>query len=235
MRRLGLLVLDSLFILAWLGFSTIILWIVSSFIYGLTAVTTEWEVLGGYGRQIFWLTAVLWIGLTGLTLVDCYGNSRFDDFKSNLWTRAVLTEFFVVGPTAYYIGSFRRRVLPKVDGSSLLLLKRNRMFFDGLYFLSFWGSITLFATAFAMVVFAYSFESFQLLATLTLLLVPLTTIPTLMLSTVFLLDAVERPRDAWENVNFLKLLNPWSWVFGIRKYYLQVLRPELVAGGARKV
>lgn len=227
MRRIGVIVLDLLFISAWLGLATVVIWIVGSFVYGLNIGPTEWKVLGGYGKQIFWLTVVLWIGLTGLMLLECYGNSRFDDFKSNLWTRILLTNLLVDGPTAYYIGSFRVRALGEDRGSTLSLLKKSRASLDVLYFLSFWGFIALFAAGLALVVFAYSVESFQILAVLIAVLIPLSVIPTFMLTAISLLDAVERPREFWEKENLLKYLNPWSWVFGIRKYYLQILRPEL--------
>ncbi|MDA2925487.1 hypothetical protein MYX65_12715 [Acidobacteria bacterium AH-259-L09] len=229
MRKIAIFVLDLIFMFAWLALITIIIVIASSFAHGLSALTAEWELLGGFGKRIFWSTVVSWTALTGLMLLHCYGNTRFDDFKSNLWTRILLIHFFVVGPTVYYIGSFRVAALSKSESSTHFVLKKMRLFIDGLYYLSFWGSISLFASVVATLVFSSSVESFTFLATLSLLLIPLSGIPTIMLMTILLLDAVERPKEHWERINFLRFLNPWAWAFGVRKYYLGVLRPDLLA------
>ena len=202
---------------------------VSSFLQGFTGGTPQRELVTGYGKQILWSTAALWIGLTSSMLVSCYGNARFDDFRSNLWTRFLLTNLFIVGPTAYYVGSFRQRTLRKIQNSGQLQLKKHRAFLDVLYFLSFWGSIAFFVcSGLAFVSFGYSVEIFTMLVTLSLLLVPICAISTMVLLVILIIDAVERPKEQWEAANFLKLLNPWTWLFGIRRYYLLILRPELL-------
>lgn len=233
MRRIGIFVLDLLFTCGSLGLIIVILWIVSAFLHRLTGQAMQRELLPTYGNQFFWWTVILWIGLTGLMLIDCYGNARFDDFKSNLWTRILLIEIFVIGPMAYYLGSFRARALQETGPTSFALVKK-RFFLDTLYLLSFWGSVAVLLSGVAIVVFTHSVQSFKFLLTVTLLLIPLSAIPSAMLSVILLIDAVQRPKEEWERINFLKLLNPWSWVFGMRRYYLHVLRPELVSGGARK-
>lgn len=231
MRRISVLILDLLFICAWAGGTATIVLIASSFISNLTARPPDWIVLGGYGKRVFWSTVLLWIGLTALMLLDCYRTRRNEDFKSKLWTRVLLLDLFVVGPTAYYIGSFRPRTLSVNAGSAPFFFRKRIHLLDALYFLSFWGSIAFLGSGVATFALAYSVHTFQLLATVTLVLLPLSGIATIVLMTILLLDAIERPKEIWERVNFLKLLNPWSWVFGMRKYYLHVLRPELRSAG----
>jgi len=227
MRRITTLILDLLFILAWTGLTATIVWIASSFISNLTGPPSDWVVLGDYGRRVFWSTTLLWIGLTALMLLDCYRTRRNEDSKRKLWTRALLIHLFVVGPTAYYIGFFRVRTLSMNARSTPFFLRKRIHFLDALYFLSFWGSIAFLGSAVAIFAFAYSVYSFRLLAIVTLLLLLLSGIATIVLMTILLLDAIERPKEIWERVDFLKLLNPWSWVFGMRRYYLHILRPEL--------
>lgn len=222
------MILDLLFISAWLGLTTIIIWLVSSFLNGFTGGSPQRELITGYGKQICWWTAALWIGLTSLMLVSCCGNPRFNDFRSNLWTRFLLTNLFIVGPTAYYVGSFRQRTLREVENSGQLHFRNHRTFLDVLSFFSFWGSIAFFAcSGLAFVSFGYSVEVFTKLVTLSLLLLPICAVSRIVLLVILIIDAVERPKEEWEAANFLKLLNPWSSVFGMRKYYLHILRPEI--------
>jgi len=231
MKKISILVLDSLFISTWVGLAATIMFIVSSFISDLTAPRSDWGVPGGYGKQFFWYTVLLWIGLTGSMVLDCYAAPGNEDYKRKLWIKVLLIHLFVVGPTAYYLGSFRPKTLGMTGGNTPLFFRKRLHLLDALFFLSFWGSIAFLGSGVATFAFANSVYSFQLLAVITLVLLPLSAITTFVLMTILLLDAMERPKEVWERVSLLRLLNPWSWVFGMRKYYLHVLRPELRSPG----
>jgi hypothetical protein len=222
------LLLDLSFISGWIGLATVVIWMVSSFLYGLNTARISRYPLTGIGITIFWCTVALWVGLSVLAFVYCYGTPRFDDFRSNLWTRILVIQFFlVIGPTAYYIGFLRPNILQRASTKDSLSLKRSRRLLDLLYFLSFWGSIAFVFTIGALLIFANAVESIVFFGTVSLVLLPLAVISTMIMEVILLVDAVARPEEQWRQVDFLKLLNPWSWIFGMRKYYLHVLRPEI--------
>lgn len=225
-KRIGIFILDILFFLAWIGFVVVVVWICISFLISCLH-DPQSELLPYWGNQIFWLDLITWILLGGAMFVSCAINIHNHNSKEKLWLKLLLWNIFIVGPTAYYIGSFRRKILNKNNSLIQLWLKKSTLL-DGLYIVSYWSTIIFLVCAgIGYISFMFSDNLLAFFITSTLLLLPLVGISSMAFMTFLLLDAAERSPEQWEKTNFLKLLNPWSWIFGARKYYLQVMRPDI--------
>ena len=230
MRRIAVGVFDLLFTLAWIGFGTIFITVLTSLLSNIIKNNLLPNLLPGAGQTILLVTAALWMGLFIVAIVSSYREAHFDYFRSNLWRRILLAHFILLtGPTAYYFGYLRSRITGDAGKSRAGLKGQHKKFLDMLYFMSYWGTLGLFVLVGIFLLLPngpLATTDFVLMISI-LATLPLVALSALLLNIVLVIDAANRPRDQWERINFLRMLNPWSGVFGMRKYYLHFLRPEI--------
>lgn len=225
-------VFDLLFVVAWTGLVIIIVWIFSSLLSTISEKSLLPNLVRDTGPRILLVTAVLWIGLFIVALLFTYREDRFDQFRNCVWRRILLIHFIMLtGPTAYYIGYLRRRMARDASkGSATFIIQgQHKRSLDMLYFISFWGSLGLFSLVGVFLLLPngpVDATDFFVMGTI-IVTIPLVGLATMLLNVILVIDAANRPRDQWEKTNFLRMLNPWSGVFGMRKYYLHFLRPEI--------
>lgn len=232
MKLIVVRVFDLLFVVAWIGFVIIIVWIFGSLLSTITEKSLLPNLVPATGTHILLVTAVLWIGLYVTALVFAYREDGFDQFRNSVWRRILLIHFIMLtGPTAYYIGYLRREMARDAGkGNASFIIKENyKRSLDVLYFISFWGSLGLLSLVGVFLLLPngpVDATDFFVMGTI-LVTIPLLGLSTMLLNIILVIDAANRPRDQWEKTNFLRMLNPWSGVFGMRKYYLHFLRPEI--------
>ncbi len=99
---------------------------------------------------------------------------------------------------------------------------------DVLYVTAFWGSITSVLLLLGGLIVPVTPLAFLTAMTLGLMIMPVAAMSTAILFLVFVLDAVARSAGPEADREYLRFLNSWSWIFGLRRYYLAVLRPTLM-------
>lgn len=227
MRKLAVLVLDALFTFGLLGFAATVLWIMAMLLSRLFGARMTSDLLSTWGTSLLLGTLILWVALTGLIVADSWQNWRRNGARSALWLRILFAQLFVVGPTAYYLSAFRPRLSGGAARRVLYSLRQNRVLLDCLSYLTVWGTVVGFASIAASLVIRPSPETVRVLFSLACLAIPVSGLSHLALSLVLVIDASERSEQEWEERDFVRLLNPWSWVAGTRRYYWEVLRPEI--------
>lgn len=233
MRPMLVRVFDLLFVVAWAGFVIIIVWIFSSLLSTISEQSFLPILIPGTGTCILLVTAVLWIGLFIAALIFSYREDRLDQFRNCVWRRILFIHFLMLtGPTAYYIGYLRGRMAhdARTEKATFTIQGQHKRSLDMLYFISFWGTLGL---LFLVGIFLLSpngpvdATDFFVMGTI-LVTIPFVGLSAMLLNIVLVIDAANRPQDQWEKTNFLRMLNPWSGVIGMRKYYVNFLRPDLL-------
>ncbi len=232
MRSVLIRIFDLLFLMAWTGFVFIMVWVFGSLFSTVRAHSLLRILIPDIGTQILFTTAFLWIVLFIVVLTFSYREDRFDKFRNTVWRRLLLIHFLMLtGSTAYYIGYLRRRLALDEhvkDKTTFVVQDRHKLVLNVLYFISFYGTLTVFLLVgifFALPTGPVGAADFILLRSV-FVIIPLVALATAVLNVVLVIHAGNRPQDQWEKSNFIVMLNPWSGVFGMRKYYLKLLRPE---------
>lgn len=172
--------------------------------------------------------AAIWIVFTMAMLAHQRAATTEGD---DVWRKIISVNPVLSGPTAYYLGRFRPQVT--TESSSLAGVRRSRMCLDTLAAMAFLGAFVLIVGTVALLTLPASSRPFEWLGAGVLVAVVVVALSGFALSVLFLIDAAERPAAAWARADYLRLLNPWSWVFGLGAYYLRVLRPEIGARDPR--
>lgn len=229
-RRALVASLDVVVVAGISGVLLVCYWALENLGYAFHGRTSVRYLLTGFKFDVFLSIVALWVGLTGVMGAHAVKSLR-SDVRSAVWARMLLTHLMVVGPTAYYLGYFRPEALAlgaHKAAPALLEARRSRSLLDALCFAAYWGAISLIVTVGIVLIAPISQAMFSLLGTILLLLIGATGASSIVLWVLLLLDAGDRPDEAWAEVDYLRLLSPWAWVFGMRRYYRQILRPELI-------
>lgn len=232
MKAFVIAIFDFLFSAAWLGLVlsfTYTAYLFLSFIYGTQGAQGFEEFFAGGAQALIWATILSWTLLAIIMFLAWVVSPDTEDNSRKVWFRILCLHVVIAGPTAFYLGSLRPSLLGREFLTILPWLNRHRLVVDSLYYLSFWGSVMILGSGLGVVIFAGSIQAFQFMATILLVALPLAAVSTFSLDVLLLIDAVRRGPDLWSRINVLKMLNPWAWAFGARKYYLSILRPNLFA------
>ena len=155
----------------------------------------------------------------------------------------MLLNFGIAG-NVYYLNQFRNSIFPSSDKQPFNIIfnkgiLRSKILLDILCFTAYYGTIMAFLLMFVILVLPndllavelgiilFKIEFGLLLFTIQFGLIVLTILPHFLFYHLLLIDCTNRTKREWEELNYLKYINPWSWIFGLRKYYLNVLRDEL--------
>lgn len=224
MHKAKVFVLDGLFILAWMGIFTIVVWVPLHVILRFNHCT-GYEYFTGNTPKMFIVVALLWIFLTIRMLIDCAQSVPELNSKREVYLQVFYIHPFLVAPTSYYIAQYRPKLLCKNNSGELIQFKSRILLFDMLYFVSYWGTIVFFIIMGINFVFIKFLDATLLIVIM--FLFPVCVISTLILLTLLVTDSLHKSASEWQNNNFFKYLNTYSWIFGLRKYYLEILRPRL--------
>lgn len=223
--------LDALFVFASLGLGTAIVLVVVRILTFLETDLPGWFLAST--SVLFWTSIAAWVLLTLWTFVDERNAAkRHGGERSEIWRRVLRMNPMVVGPTAYYLGEYRRR-----HGRETVWVRRlaqSRAALDVLSFLASYGLVGLLFVGLALM------GSWLLLPSATVLLVLISILAILipaiggastLLAIVMLVHAATRADTDWQGgVSAPWEVRPfpwWSWVIGIRRYYLEGVRPQL--------
>lgn len=158
--------------------------------------------------------------LTLAMLSDCKRRIWDNPFYDDIWRR-VLTTLPIVGMVAYFM-----LVLDMVDLSTKYRFVKRRSFLRFVYRISYFGTLISFLIMFAILAFIRNADLLKAIMAIEIILLFLSALSTLGLFLIAILDAMKRSQQEWEQVDFLKLINPWFWIFGLKKYYKQYLLPS---------
>lgn len=178
------------------------------------------KIISMYNGPIFLISALLVIIVTMFMLSDCRRRKLQSEYLEDIWLR-VLKTLPVVGVFAYYLLIFEKSVASRLNE-----LIKSKLILKTIYIFSYWGSLSYFAL---IILLASSLEQEKLsivLMGLAILFVLVSAAATFMFYLFAIVDAVRRPQDDWEKEDLLTYINPWSWIFGLRKYYFKYLLPS---------
>lgn len=169
-----------------------------------------------YTGLLFLLSGSIIFILTVYMLFDCSNREEINPFFVAVWKK-ILIFLPITGMISYHLS------LNKNVNVNLNFFKK-RVFLKIIYNLSFWG--TLFSLSIMLFwIFTHPHSLFIALFFTELILFLVVPISTFLLYLISILDAVSRPQREWEQTDFLKIINPWAWIFGLRKYYYNYLLP----------
>lgn len=158
--------------------------------------------------------------LTAFMLSDCRNRVWGNPFFEDVWKR-ILVSLPIVGMISYQM-----IVINEIDFLTQYKLVRNKFFLKCIYRTSFVGTISCFAIMLLIVLLVRDVSLLKFLFALEIILMYMVSAATLILYQLSVIDAVRRPQQEWDNIDFLSLINPWAWIFGLRKYYLNYLLPS---------
>ena len=224
-RHPSILILDALFLGSAIGLIATPIAVSLSLVRAVSGEPTRY-LLTGVPFWVFVASLGVAIFLAGAMALDVYRRQPQDEWHFWLWKRVLAANTILTGPTAYYLSSFRPRVLQRPQHPSLERLRQSRLLLDCLSGATL-GSATAMGLSFAMLLVLRASHLTFVIATSTLVVgIAIGGISLAVFLTLMLIDVAHRPAEQLDEVGFLRLLNPWAWVFGLRTYYFRVVRPE---------
>lgn len=220
--------LDLAFGLAWFGVALLIVGIVARLASRLVAPDISEQFPFGSLEDVLVPILILWLALTAVVAIPCWmGVGVQEKFGVALWRRAFLLNVIGVGPTAFYIGALR----PHLSGNAVpppgQWSRPVRATVRVLHLLAFGGALAIIVLGIALLVIATSLTPVVSLGVTLLLLIPVTGLSTALLTVLLLVDAMQRSTEEDHGEVFLKMLNPWAWIFGLHLYYRRFLLPDM--------
>ena len=217
-------VLDALFLLGWLG---VLLTMVTLAVVLLSIIIpgAEMRMSEHFGASIGLATLVLWFILGSSMLVHAARMQDRDPTMCRRWLWAIVLNPLIVGPSAYYLMSFRPDVLKRVSGRRQISA-RQLFVVDVLYYVSSVAVAVFVLSIAGLLLSAGSILLARMAVTIAVISLPVAALAILCFATLLLIDAFSRTATEWQETNFLKFLNPWAWVFGARYYYRNFVRPR---------
>jgi hypothetical protein len=223
--------LDVLFVAAFAGIGTAITLTVVRIVTYLGGDLPRW--LLNCTAVLFWTSVAVWIPLTVWVFLEHRRGARRDPGeRSENWERVLRMNPVVVGPVAYYVGEYRHR-----HGRETVWVRRlaqNRSALDAISFIASYGMAALLFLGLALMASWLVLPSpgvFMALVSILALLIPVSGGASTLLAIVMLVHAANRAESDWQGaVSAPWEVRPfpwWSWVIGIRRYYLEGVRPQL--------
>lgn len=175
------------------------------------------------------INLIFWFILTILMFLHWCKRKWEDTHYKKIWLYNLFINPFS-GALSYYLNIFRKDI-KGITFSTREIYKKRKCIFDVLYFLTFYG--TLFAVILSItplllfnILPQKYFSFFSCIFYIFGVTLPITFISYLIFDSFLLLDATQRPISDWEETNYLKYINPWAWIFGLRRYF-EIMKEEI--------
>src|SRR5712692_2789953 len=100
--RLG----DVVFVTGWLGVISLLVMLDLALASRILSGAHPDRLLVA-AAKIFWPTAAIWLVFTAWMLTHCVRTHRLNREERRTWIATMLLNIVIVGPTAYYVASYR--------------------------------------------------------------------------------------------------------------------------------
>lgn len=165
------------------------------------------------------LGCVIFIILMTMNMLSDCNRRPMELFIKDAWKK-ILISLPLIGLISYYVSSYYKINIVK------LKITNNETFLKLVYYSSYGGSLAAFGLIVLLFFVAGRDSLFKIVLITEMFLIVYSAIATFIFYIISVLDAVNRPQEVWEKEDLLSLINPWSWVFGLRKYYYRYLLPS---------
>jgi hypothetical protein len=170
------------------------------------------------GLVLIFSIAIIYL-VTAFMLSHCDSTFWETPFFQGVWKR-ILKSLPIIGMVSYNIV-----VINNIDLSTRCKIIKNRTFVKSIYALSVGSTVLGVLNIFAIFSSSSYVDIMKLLIFLEIILLYTFSLSTIIIYVFAVLDAVQRTQSEWEKVDFLSLINPAFWIFGLRKYYINYLLP----------
>lgn len=223
--------LDLAFALAWLGLAVVMVAIAARAVFVLFGPHGSAKSLA-VALEVFVIPLLaLWVMLTVAVAVCCWLGVGAQQTEAPLWRRVFLNHPLVFGPTVFYVGSLRPKLLGTPLAPPAQWPRSMRAGARALDVLAFNGTLALFAIGVALLAVPSSLPDVLTVMMLGLvILIPVSGLSAMVLMVLLLLDSIRRATDADQGEQFLRMLNGWSGIFGVHRYFRRVLLPDMTRG-----